>query len=516
MEPKVSVIVPVYNVETYLEKCLDTISAQTLRDIEIIVVNDGATDRSREVALRKAREDSRIRLIDQENQGLGFARNTALDVATGKYVVFVDSDDWLDHGCLEAFYAEGERTNADIIIGAYYGAYSNGRRILINDLDPALKYIDTPFHWRDAREVLLMPTPVWDKMYRRDLIERNHIRFVKETSEDIPFKWQVLPAAQRISVVNAPFYYYRVRGNSLTSGLKVAVDVFRAHDLARRSLQRAGLYDEVYPEWTVREINEIIYVSDKARPALLANNLVFSAYYNLASKVFRALDLSRLGSAITYIPREYLFRVLHIRELDSPEAFRRLLQREANEFQGDERGLSLSLGKKRLHVRLSPQDSSTAEAKDKTGVTAIHEAVTAVDCVPERYAHAPEWPAAAITYNTPTLLPPIHDDGTEPAEVRMTMRAPWAAKACTCIAEAFQPEREVAIKARIRVIRPSDASILAETVVEFPVGQRIALMAATFPEIKKGEEFILSLSALRGAPGPAYYTAMWFHSFHIE
>lgn len=112
MEPKVSVIIPVYNVEPFLVRCLDSVVGQTLRDIEIICVDDGSPDRSIDILNRYAAEDARIRVISQENRGLGGARNRGFDAATGEFVLYVDSDDWIDPAYCERLYEAARETGA--------------------------------------------------------------------------------------------------------------------------------------------------------------------------------------------------------------------------------------------------------------------------------------------------------------------------------------------------------------------------------------------------------------------
>ena len=115
--PKVSIIVPVYNVEKYLEKCLDSLVNQSLHDIEIICVNDGSKDDSLDILEKYAKKDSRIKIINKQNQGLSAARNDGLKVAAGEYVGYVDSDDWVDLNFYEKLYESAKKYNAEIASG---------------------------------------------------------------------------------------------------------------------------------------------------------------------------------------------------------------------------------------------------------------------------------------------------------------------------------------------------------------------------------------------------------------
>lgn len=120
MTEKITVIVPVYNVENYLNKCLDSIISQTYKNIEIVVVNDGSTDASGEICKEFSEMDHRILYIEQENAGLSAARNTGLDNMSGNYVTFVDLDDWIEQDYVETLYKKIVEYQADIAVGNYY------------------------------------------------------------------------------------------------------------------------------------------------------------------------------------------------------------------------------------------------------------------------------------------------------------------------------------------------------------------------------------------------------------
>ena len=116
MQPCVSVIIPVYNIEKHLEKCLDSVIGQTLKDIEIIVVNDGSTDNSLDIITQYARKDSRIVIVDKPNEGLAYARKSGIEAAHGKYVQHLDGDDFLEPDACELLFKRAEETDADIVI----------------------------------------------------------------------------------------------------------------------------------------------------------------------------------------------------------------------------------------------------------------------------------------------------------------------------------------------------------------------------------------------------------------
>lgn len=215
----VSVIVPVYNAEAYLSVCLQSLMGQTLRELEFIIVDDGSTDRSAEIMDDFARTDSRFRIIRQENKGLGNARNAGLEAACGKYVAFVDSDDWVIYKAYERLVAEAEKEQTDILMADLVYVYDSGRRI-------------NPFKRKDKavfQEVLtgrecfreLSKQHVFNPMvvvclYRREFIEEHRFRFAPIFHEDTLWSPVVVCSARRMKVMEFNFYGYRQHDGSIT------------------------------------------------------------------------------------------------------------------------------------------------------------------------------------------------------------------------------------------------------------------------------------------------------------
>lgn len=218
---KVSIIVPVYNVEDYLEECLESLINQSLKEIEIICVNDGSTDNSLKILNKYKELDNRIKVISQDNQGLSASRNNGLSFATGEYVLFVDSDDWIDLNACEYLYNKSKSKNLDV---AYF---------LIKNYDDESKefydedyfnlaslphsFDNTVFNHRDIKEYIFpLSVQVGQKFYKRSLIK--DLKFIEGIFfEDNPYQWEVLLSAERISVFRKHFYFYRKRKGSITS-----------------------------------------------------------------------------------------------------------------------------------------------------------------------------------------------------------------------------------------------------------------------------------------------------------
>lgn len=162
---KISVIVPVYNVEEYLRKCLDSVLNQTLRDIEIICVDDGSTDSLWEILKEYAQKDDRIKLIQKENGGLSSARNAAMQVAKGDYIGFVDSDDWIDPDFLRKLYVAAEKYGADSACASIKRPYSSGRvrNKIIFETEEVLKSVADKYRKHKIPRFCF----VWNKIYKR-------------------------------------------------------------------------------------------------------------------------------------------------------------------------------------------------------------------------------------------------------------------------------------------------------------------------------------------------------------
>ncbi|MFT8323623.1 MAG: glycosyltransferase, partial [Bacillus sp. (in: firmicutes)] len=213
MSIDVSVIVPVYNVEQYLPRCLDSIRNQTLQNIEIIIVDDGSTDYSGRICDEHANLDPRIRVIHKKNGGLSDARNVGLDVAKGKYISFVDSDDWISQTMYEKLVNLAEENRADISEGKYLRTSSSKEKqkenstfeiTVKNNVDALLS------HFKNE----MFQQVVWNKIYKRALYE--DVRFpIGKIHEDEFITYKILHRAKRLVATNEVVYYYFQRSTSI-------------------------------------------------------------------------------------------------------------------------------------------------------------------------------------------------------------------------------------------------------------------------------------------------------------
>lgn len=236
---KVSVVIPVYGVERYIHQLLESIEHQSLKDIEVIFVDDGSPDNCPAILDEFVARDERYKVIHQKNGGVSVARNTGLAQATGKYVYIADSDDWLAEGALEALWSQAERTGADLVYGDYYRE-KNGISTLVHPFpasfvteDPAvIKALQCAVNTGGVKVGIQSPMfqtvnhmggAPWRVMIRRSILEENNIRFdpyVKGLGDDILFSLHVYEHVRRVAYVQAPIYHYRILNVSYSHGFK--------------------------------------------------------------------------------------------------------------------------------------------------------------------------------------------------------------------------------------------------------------------------------------------------------
>lgn len=226
----VSVIVPVYNVERYLEECVQSLLKQTYSDIEIILVDDGSKDSSGKMCDQFAKEDSRINVIHKENAGLGFARNSGLTVAKGKYVTFIDSDDVADENLVETLMLGIHESKSDTCIGGFKRISENGTITFVEQYDIVLFTGAEVYNELFARMLGSAPNKhdairmsVWNVMYSMDIIRKYKIEFPSERkfiSEDIIWDSEYYRYAKRVKVIDSIAYNYRITPGSLTQKYK--------------------------------------------------------------------------------------------------------------------------------------------------------------------------------------------------------------------------------------------------------------------------------------------------------
>lgn len=211
-QPEISVIVPVYNVERYLNKCLDSILYSTFSEIEVILVNDGSTDNSEKICHEYVKKDARVKLIKQPNGGLSAARNAGFDKAKGKYVIFIDSDDYIDTTMLQKMHQAIETKNVALVGCNAWKVKGNGKKKIIRYLNVSEDVKTTVA--AIGKELYKSSFHVWRFLFKRELIK--DIRFPLIRFEDAPFMMQVYAKVNEVYLLAEPLYYYCQHQNTLS------------------------------------------------------------------------------------------------------------------------------------------------------------------------------------------------------------------------------------------------------------------------------------------------------------
>ena len=226
----VTVIVPVYNVEKYIKECIDSVIKQTYTNIEIVLVDDGSKDESGKICDDYAAKDSRIKVIHKQNEGLGFARNSGLEISTGKYVTFIDSDDVAECDLIEQLMKEVIDKDVDTCIGGFKRITEDGKAVFQESYTRDFFSGDDVYNKLFARMLGSAPDAhdairmsVWNVLYSMDIIRKHNIRFPSERvfiSEDIVWDSEYYRYAQAVSVIESTAYHYRITPGSLTQKYK--------------------------------------------------------------------------------------------------------------------------------------------------------------------------------------------------------------------------------------------------------------------------------------------------------
>lgn len=276
--PLISVIIPVYNVEKYLHRCLDSVIAQTYQNLEIICVDDGSIDESGRICNQYAVRDARIKVIHQENQGLSAARNRGLDAADGEYIAFVDSDDYILEGMYKKMLDKLLDYSVDLCVCQWQYEFSDGRQVVKKkNIDPTIYGCKTSlefarFLYRGNYENGVV-VAAWNKLYRRALLDK--IRFEGRIHEDEAFNGRIMAKNISVYVMEEQFYVYAQNGDSLTNKPFSANKFFFLDVLAeRRELFKSDafirqetelLYCNMYIEYCLRARKDGVAVSHPER-----------------------------------------------------------------------------------------------------------------------------------------------------------------------------------------------------------------------------------------------------------
>ena len=257
MKPEITVIMPVYKVEKYVARALDSMLRQTFENYEYIIVDDGSPDKSAEVVMRYALLDPRIRLIRQKNAGAPAARNRALEMAQGKYVYFMDSDDWAEPTMLEDMYNLAEEHGLqEVVAGFYIDTYYDERRYVSACVSQPDQVFASQREFRENAYRLfdcnLLYTP-WNKLFLTEYLREKEIEFPNTFWDDFPFNLRVLREVERVGVLSKRYYHFiRARAESETAR-------YRGNMYEKREEEHQWMLD-LYRAWQVEDAASMEFI----------------------------------------------------------------------------------------------------------------------------------------------------------------------------------------------------------------------------------------------------------------
>ncbi len=259
-QPSVSIIIPAYNVQKYIERSIKSAIEQTLKDIEIIVVNDGSTDKTRDIIERLAKEDSRIVVINKENGGLSSARNAGIKIAQGEYIQHLDGDDWIEKDACEQMYTYAKDNNLDIVVSDYYEDSDKGDVNYIKMQFPNNDNITTNKEYLHTILPIYEPLYIWNKLIKRELYIDNNIWHPEGISlgEDLATTPRLILMADRIGKIDKAFVHYIVNPLSISRdqiGKKIYM-LYEAQMIVDEFFKVEGVYSEFK-----RDLSDYLYFS---------------------------------------------------------------------------------------------------------------------------------------------------------------------------------------------------------------------------------------------------------------
>ena len=277
----ISIIVPIYNAEKYLSKCINSLINQTKKEIEIILINDGSTDRSEEIINNY--RDERIKYFKNENQGIGKTRNFGVEKATGKYLMFVDSDDYLKEDACEILFKKAEKEKLDLVICNYYKVDEETDKKEIIEIK---EFKNTKL--KDNKELLLnVNLAPWNKLYKRDLIKKNKIKFVENLKyEDAPFVVETMDKAKRIGQVTEALNYYVIHKNSETTIRDNKVfDIIKIVNIIRKYFSNRKAFTEIINKLSVRILTNYTIQQRMQQDKKIAKEFINQAFQYMQENI---------------------------------------------------------------------------------------------------------------------------------------------------------------------------------------------------------------------------------------
>ena len=311
---KISVIVPVYNCEDYIEESIKSILNQSFKDIEVICVDDGSTDDSLNILKELSMQDTRLKVFTQENQGSSVARNNALEKVSGDYIYFFDADDYIVDDCLEKVYSNAINNDSDIVLFKYdeykEESFLNHSKKDIEKQFPKTDFNNFTFNCQDYRiRAFKGPFAPWFKFYKKEFLDKYDFEFPPNLNHnDVPFHVKTILKASKISFIPEYLYHYRIDNpNSISNTrLKRFSDIFSIIQIVENFLKEENLFEEFKKEFEYFKINRITY-EIKGRS---------NEYFLVAKK-----ELSKINSYNDLISKNVFFKFETIINSNSIEEY---------------------------------------------------------------------------------------------------------------------------------------------------------------------------------------------------
>ena len=284
MGAKISVIVPIYNVEKYLGECIESIINQTYKNLEIILIDDGSTDNSYKICEQYKSIDDRIKVIHKMYGGVSQARNTALEIATGEFISFIDSDDWINLKFYEIMMKNMIKYDSDIVVCNFNYVYKD--KIKNRNIEETIRIFNKEEAMREIIEEGLIYSVVWGKLYKTKLID--NIKFKEnKINEDEFFTYKICAKAKRIVYIPETLYQYRQRPNSIMSNYSV-----KRLDGVEALYERMEFIKSEFPKLYSEDKLLFCYTCIYHYQMLLINNIVDKKAKNTLIKYRKSIDFS--------------------------------------------------------------------------------------------------------------------------------------------------------------------------------------------------------------------------------
>ncbi len=314
---KISVVVPVYNVEKYLKECIDSIINQTLEDIEIICVNDGSTDSSLEILNDYAKKDSRIIVINKSNSGYGHTMNMGLNAASGEYIGIIESDDFADKNMFEDLYKLAKEYDADIVKGDWYNYWSKNKFARKNNRISSAKTLKLTNSKQDKSLLRINPS-VWSAIYKKEFLNKYNIRFLETPGasyQDLAFSFKIFALAERVILTDKAYLYYRQ--DNMNSSVKSKTKVYCVCDEYEEIDRFLEQYPDLKFEFKVQEeinryngyVSSVLRIDDSVKPEFVK---VFSDHFKeeyntglLGNEFFKKINKNEFMTLINN-PEKYI------------------------------------------------------------------------------------------------------------------------------------------------------------------------------------------------------------------